>query len=126
MIKDQAFTISVVGEVSGETFRGEFRALKFLTHRQQLLLDQKRRELLGGNAEFSSQRARNQAEIFSQLFVRLSEAPKWWLESGNGMDLVDDNIMVEVFNAAMKVEEEAVASVKKKAEEAKEALKKDD
>lgn len=126
MIKDQAFTISVVGEVSGETFRGEFRALKFLTHRQQLLLDQKRRELLGGNAEFSSQRARNQAEIFSQLFVRLSEAPKWWLESGNGMDLVDDNIMVEVFNAAMKVEEEAVASVKKKAEDAKEALKKDD
>ena len=126
MIKDQAFTISVVGEVSGETFRGEFRALKFLTHRQQLLLDQKRRELLGGNAEFSSQRARNQAEIFSQLFVRLSEAPKWWLESGNGMDLVDDNIMVEVFNAAMKVEEEAVSSVKKKAEDAKEALKKDD
>lgn len=126
MIKDQAFTISVVGEVSGETFRGEFRALKFLTHRQQLLLDQKRRELLGSNAEFSSQRARNQAEIFSQLFVRLSEAPKWWIESGNGMDLVDDNIMVEVFNAAMKVEEEAVASVKKKAEDAKEALKKDD
>jgi hypothetical protein len=126
MIKDQAFTISVVGEVSGETFRGEFRALKFLTHRQQLMLDQKRRELLGGNAEFSSQRARNQAEIFSQLFVRLSEAPKWWVESGNGMDLVDDNIMVEVFNAAMKVEEEAVSSVKKKAEDAKEALKKDD
>lgn len=126
MIKDQAFTISVVGEVSGETFRGEFRALKFLTHRQQLLLDQKRRELLGANAEFSSARARNQAEIFSQLFVRLSEAPKWWIESGNGMDLVDDNIMVEVFNAAMKVEEEAINAVKKKAEEAKEALKKDE
>jgi hypothetical protein len=126
MIKDQAFTISVVGEVSGETFRGEFRAFKFLTHRQQLLLDQKRRELLGANAEFSSARARNQAEIFSQLFVRLSEAPKWWIESGNGMDLVDDNIMVEVFNAVMKVEEEAVNVVKKKADEAKEALKKDE
>jgi hypothetical protein len=126
MIKDQAFTVSVVGETTGETFRGEFRAYKFLTHRQQLMLDQKRRELLGANAETASVRARNQSEVFSQLFVRLSEAPKWWLESGNGMDLVDDNVMVEVFTAAMKVEEEAVASVRKKAEEAKESLKNDD
>jgi hypothetical protein len=126
MIKDQAFTISVVGETSGETFRGEFRASKFLTHRQQLLLDQKRRELLGTNPDSASVRARNQAEVFSQLFVRLTEAPRWWTESGNGMDLVDDNIMVEVFGGAMKVEEEAMAAIKKKAEEAREALKKED
>jgi hypothetical protein len=126
MIKDQAFTVSVVGETSGETFRGEFRAFKFLSHRQQLMLDQKRREILGTNPESASARARNQAEIFAQLFVRLSDAPKWWSESGYGMDLVDDNIMVEVFNGVMKVEEEAVNDMKKRAEAARENLKKDE
>lgn len=126
MIKDQAFTVSVVGETSGETFRGEFRAFKFLSHRQQLMLDQKRREILGTSPESASARARNQAEIFAQLFVRLSDAPKWWSESGYGMDLVDDNIMIEVFNGVMKVEEEAVAEMKKRAEAAREQLKKDE
>lgn len=125
MIKDQAFTVSVVGETSGETFRGEFRAVKFLTHRQQLLLDQKRRELLGGVPEQAGVRAKNQAEIFAQLYVRLSDAPRWWLESGSGMDLIDDNVMVEVFQGAMKVEEEALTEMKKKAEAAKEQLKKE-
>jgi hypothetical protein len=88
------------------------------SHIPQLMLDQKRRELLGANPDAASARARNQAEIFAQLFVRLSDAPKWWSESGYGMDLVDDNIMVEVFGGAMKVEEEAMAAIKKKAEEA--------
>ena len=125
MIKDQSFTVSVVGDVSGETFRGEFRAVKFLTHRQQLLLDQKRREFLGTNPEAAGVRAKNQAEILSQLAVRLTDAPRWWLESGSGMDLVDGNVMVEVFQATMKVEEEAVAEMKKRAEAAKELLKKD-
>lgn len=123
MIKDQAFTVSVVGETSGETFRGEFRAVKFLTHRQQLLLDQKRREILGTHSESASVRAQNQAEIFAQLFVRLSDAPKWWVESGQGMDLVDDNVMIEVFQAAMQVEKEALEELKKKAEKAREQLK---
>jgi hypothetical protein len=125
MIKDQSFTVSVVGDVSGETFRGEFRAVKFLTHRQQLLLDQKRRELLGANPDSANVRAKNQAEIFAQLFVRLTEAPRWWTESGSGLDLVDDNVMVEVFQATMKVEEETVAEMRKRAEAAKELLKKD-
>lgn len=123
MIKDQAFTVSVVGEVSGETFRGEFRAVRFLTHRQQLILDQKRRELLGGSPDQAGVRAKNQAEIFAQLSVRIVQAPRWWLESGNGMDLIDDNVMVEVFNGALKVEEEALEEMKKKAEAAKQHLK---
>jgi hypothetical protein len=123
MIKDQAFTVSVVGETSGETFRGEFRAVKFLTHRQQLILDQRRRELLGANPDSATVRAKNQAEVFAQLFVRLTETPKWWLESGNGMDLVDDNVMVAVFENCMSVEKNAIDELKKKAEEAKESLK---
>lgn len=126
MINDQAFTVSVVGETSGETFRGEFRAVKFLTHRQQLLLDQKRRELLGTNPDSANVRAQNQAEIFSQLFVRLSSAPKWWLESGQGLDLVDDNVMVEVFQGAMQVEKQAIEDMKKRAEEARERLKQEE
>jgi hypothetical protein len=123
MIKDQAFTISVVGDITGETFRGDFRAYKFLTHRQQLMLDQRRREILGTLPDGASVRAVNQATIFAQVQVRLSDAPKWWIESGNGIDLVDDNVVLAVFDNVMKVEQEALEAVKKKAEDAKESLK---
>lgn len=123
MVKDSEFSISVVGDVSGETFKGDFRATKFLSHKQQLVLDRKRRELLGENSKDATARANNQAEIFSQLAVRLTKAPAWWVESDNGMELVDDNVAVEVYNAALKVEVDAITAVKKTAEENRTELK---
>jgi hypothetical protein len=118
------FTVTITGETSGETWRGEFAAKPRLSHRDQLARDRIRRELLGPDGTNAVPRAHNQAEIFSQLAVRLTEAPKWWSEAGNGLDLDDDNIVAEVYSQVMRIEQEAFERVKKAAEDAKAELAK--
>jgi hypothetical protein len=122
MQNEQNFTVSVVGELSGETFRGDFKVRKLLSHRQQLAYDAKRRELLGTNPNGTSNRADSLTEVFAQLSVRIVEAPSWWVESGGGMDLIDDNVVIKVFEQTMLAEREAREAIAKRAEESKAAL----
>jgi len=123
MANTGTFTISVVGELSGETFRGEFEAVKFLSYRQQLLLDSERRRLIGDAAGTPSDNALTLAHIFSNLNVRLVKFPSWWVEAKNGVELVDENVVLAVFEATMKVQSDAVEEVQKRAAANKEAIK---
>lgn len=117
-----SFTISVEGENSKELFRGEFKAKSRLTHREQMRRDQIRRELLGGDPKFADSRAINQAEIFSQLSVRIVKAPNWWVDAQGGLDLTDDSVIVEIYTKVMRLEADALAAIQKQGEEAKKDL----
>lgn len=116
------FEIKETGDITGEQWFGSFAAKQRLSYRDQLKRDQIRRDLLGTDAANATQLARSQAEIFSELAVRLTKAPSWWTEAGNGLDLTDDNVVLAVYRSAMKVEQDALEELKKKSEEAKKAL----
>lgn len=103
---DAQFDIHVIGSKTKETYKGTFRASRFLSHRQMLARDRLMREYLGPNAESSAERARAQALADCQ--VSLTKTPKFWSEYGNGMDLVDDNVLVEVWKGIQKIQEDAV------------------
>ena len=122
--KTSTISINLVGEVTSTHFLGDFEVKIFLTHAEDLLRDKIRKDLLGKDPDASSDRARNQAEVLSQLQVRIVKAPLFWESSGNGMSLYDDNIIVELYEKCMKATEDAVAEIKKKAEEAKAELQK--
>jgi hypothetical protein len=117
-----SFEISLTGDVTGDKWFGKFKCKTFLSHRDQLASDRIKRELLGaGDAERG---AVNRAHIFAQLRVRLVDAPDWWKASDGGLDLVDDNVLVEIFEQTMKAENDALAEIQKKSETAKDELKK--
>lgn len=119
------FTISVVGEKTNTTWHGAFKAKPLLSHRDELIRDARRRELLGGvNPQFADPRQLNQADIFAELAVRLVSAPSFWADNGGGLDLLDDNVVAEVYKQAIKIETDALADIKKKAEEAQAQLRK--
>jgi hypothetical protein len=127
VVKDAIpFTISVTGDTTGEKWVGSFKAKARLSHRDQLTKDRIRRELLGPDAGNASTRALNQSEIFAQLTVRLSESPSWWRDSGNGLDLADDNVVAEVFEACLRIERESLDALTKEGEEAKAELQKNE
>lgn len=120
------FTISVIGETTGETLRGKFRAKKRLTHLDRLQRDQIRRDLLGATSPgTASAEAQSLALGLADLRVRLTETPTWWKDSNDGLDLADENALVAVYEGAQKVEQEARLAVQKAAEAAAEALKKE-
>ena len=120
----EPFTVSVIGDETQEKWFGTFKAKVRLSHRDHLIKDKVRRDLLGPDGNNASPRALNTAEVFSELAVRVVDAPAWWTDNDNGLGLQDDNVVGEVYKAAVKVATEAAENLKKQAEEAKKELQK--
>lgn len=116
------FKVDIEGETTGTRWTGNFEAKIRLSHADELQRDRLRREYLGPNPEQASERAKDQANILSQLAVRVTKAPLWWSENRGGLDLCDDSVIAEVFAQAVRVEKETLDEVRKKAEEAKQGL----
>jgi len=117
------FTLSCVGEKTHEKWHGEFTIKTWLSHRDELVRDARRRELLGDNPQYASERQASQAELFSELEVRVVGAPAWWAASSGGLDLRDDAPVKEVFERAIKAERDAMDALKKEADAAKGELR---
>ncbi len=123
-LKDSvAFDVSIDGDRTGTLWHGQFRSFKRLSHRQELLRDRITRDLLGPNPAGASERAVSQAEMFAELQVSLVEAPSWWKEAGNGLDLGDDNIVREVWSRVMEIKLAAIEEITKRGAAAAEKLK---
>ena len=119
----QEFSVKVIGETTGEEYVGKFKCRRLLTHAQQLEVDRLRREFLGSMGDQASPRAQNQAAVLASLAVRLLEVAPFWEGSNRGFDLFDDNVIKEVYEAAIKSESDLIAEIQKRAEEAKKDLK---
>lgn len=101
--KTSTFTVHAVGENSGDRFDGQFTTRNVLSFRQQLDRDQTRRRLLGEvpAGTVPVQRVLISSEMLAELSVRVVDSPKWWRDSDNGIDLEDDEVLVEVYNKTM-------------------------
>lgn len=119
-----SFSINVQGETTQTNWIGDFSAKIRLSHADEMQRDRLRKDFLGPNPEDSSPRAKDQAEVFSQLAVRIVKAPLWWKESRGGLELSDDNVIAKVYEEALRIEREALEELQKKAKEAQEALSK--
>lgn len=121
----EPLSINVIGDVSDETYKGDFRVKLRLSHKDQLVKDQRRRELLGPQAGPSTERALSTAMILSELYVRVISAPKWFEESDCGLNLLDDNVISAIYDGIEKILADKEEAKKKKAEEAKVKMKAD-
>lgn len=111
--------IHVIGDSTGDTYIGDFGVKPFLSHRDILQRDAVRRELLGVSPEFASEEASARATAFGELRVRIVSYPPWWEACGLGLDLLDENVIIELYEECLRVENEARA---KKIEEGDKAL----
>ena len=119
---EKEFEVSIVGEFTGEKWTGTFKVKTLMSMSDTIRADQIRRELLGANPSEASILAINMAEIFSQLQARVIKAPTWWTEKRNGLDLVDTNVALEIYNTTIAAEKEVLDARAKKAEAIKSEL----
>lgn len=117
-----SFTIDIIGDFTGEKWVGQFEVKPRLSYRDQLKEDQIRRELLGKDSEHAGEDARNYSRLFSGLSVRLVKTPKWWVEYNNGLDLTDQNLIVEIYTKTMDIVKAAAEETVERAENAKAEL----
>lgn len=118
------FSVSVKGEITGEDFKGVFKALPRLSHRDNLRRDQLRRDLLGAKPEDASADATNVSAVFSKIWVHVVEAPSWWKDAKNGLDLLDETPVAAVYDNVARIEREAIEAVQKQAQTVAEETKK--
>lgn len=122
---EKKFSISTPGELTGELWVGEFKTKILLSHSDDMRRDAMKRELIGKIApDQVDSLAAQKATILSDLAVRVLDAPLWWREKGNGALLEDSDVIVAVYNEAIKAETDHLVAMKKKAEEARAQLRK--
>lgn len=118
------FSVSIIGEESGDPYTGDFVVKTLLTRRDVFKADELRRIILGANPASAMDDRQAEAYIMGQLVVRIVEAPGWWKNSEGGQLLPDLNVIMGVYEAAKAKETERSDGIKKKAEEAREAISK--
>ena len=110
--------------VTGEPFEATFSTKTQLTWREQLRTDELRRQFLGADAQYASVRASNMADALASIAVHLVEPiPAAWKGMNGGLECRDDNVVVAIYNAIQKADNDAIAGLKKDAETAKAQLK---
>jgi hypothetical protein len=118
-----AFVLKVDGDITGETYQGNFECKRLLSHRDRINKDATRRNLLGAQPEAASNDAIFRAEMLAHLGVSLTEVPKFWKESNNGLDLFDDNVVIDLYTKVTEIQAEEITKITKDGEGAKKSVK---
>jgi len=119
---ETSFTINVTA-ASGENYAGTFIVRRRLSHMQTLRRDELRRELLGSKPDAAPDSLKQNAYILSTCAAYVKEAPSWWTNASNGVDLLDEEPVGAVFQEILKIQDQLNKELEEKAEKAKLALK---
>jgi len=102
---EKTFTINVVGDTTKQNWTGEFTTVCMPNLRQKseaAIMEAQ----LGRDLVTLDQNTILYHRMVAQLAQRLISAPEWWASSGNGQDLLDANVVFEVFSHCAKAEQE--------------------
>lgn len=118
------FSVHVVGDKTDKTFKDNFVTTKILSHRQRLMRGELERQYIGPtNPQHADDDDRKRAEILATInSALLTPVPQFWRDSGMGLDLLDDNVVLEVWAGVLKVQADAAEAVEKKSEAAAKRL----
>lgn len=118
------FSINEIGQRSGKSYDGKFTVKTLLTRRENFVADERRRFILGTNAQGAVPSLSGEAYMLGQLSVRIVDAPQWWVDSDNGLDIVDENIIGILYKLMEEKVKEAEEEIAAKAKQSLEKLAK--
>lgn len=101
----KSFEISVKGDTSGQMWTGKFETVCVpnLRQRSQAAVMEKQ---LNGDLKTLDEDTILYHRMISQLGVRIAAAPDWWIASSGGQDLIDVNIVWDVWKNCVQAENE--------------------
>jgi hypothetical protein len=122
--REKTFTLEIVGEESGILYKGEFTVRSILSMSGKHSLELEKTRMM---ADFANP-SRGLAGIsisLATIRVKLIKAPDWWYELGDGADILDENVIIELYDRTVLIENEWRNSVAKQAEESKKEQEKE-
>ncbi len=118
----KSFSVDVEGKFTKQKYMGVFKVRPLLSHRDKLRREEIRRQLIGTFGENVSEDAYRIASVFSKIWAHLVEAPSWWKDAGNGIELLDEEPVEAVISKLVEFELEITGNFIKEGEKAKEQL----
>jgi hypothetical protein len=115
--KEKSFTIDEVGETTGHKYQGTFEVLCVLNMGQRHAEATEKTRLMGDYANPDND-LYSLAETLSKLRIRIQEAPEWWKQSNGGTDIMDEEIVLLLWEKTLECERQWKKELKEKAETA--------
>lgn len=114
------FSFNTIGEVTQEKYPGDFTVKPILSFASIAGVDAERRRFMGNpeNEGTVPEEIRSIAAMLAQIKFRIIKCPSWVIESNYLADMVDGNVLVELFKKVIEVEENYRQQLSKKAEAA--------
>ena len=121
-------TVNLTGEITQESYKGEFKFKCLLSPMDRIDIDKQYRAILGENIHQAGLEAIDLANILSELSFRVAEAPSFWHDSKYlipGSHIPDKNVLLAIYEFSLQAELDYREELKKKSEEAKKDIKKE-
>jgi len=128
MQMDKVVSFNIVGERTGRTYSGSFTFKAMASQRDEFDADLRRRQILGPSPDGTPPAANLQMKAFilGQIYSRSIVAPDFWVQSSDGLDILDQNVVYEIYEAIVKIDEEFSNEIKEDSKKALEKLQKKD
>ncbi len=119
---EATFSIDEIGETTGHRYEGIFTVKCVLSMLDKHRLELEKTRLL---ADYANPTPHLQAiaVIMANVRARATDSPEWWKQSDFGNKLLDENVIVIIYDKALEAETEWKAKIAKKVEKTEEAPK---
>lgn len=107
------------GELTGKSYDGTFTVFCVLNMAQKHSMELEKTRLLGDHQN-PTDGLIGIAVILSTLRAKIIDAPEWWKQS-RGADVLDDEVLVELYNKIQEAETAWRTSLKNQGQKAQEA-----
>jgi len=110
---ESSFFLTVVGDTTERTYDGEFTVICVPNIMQRRAIEVEKTRF-ASDLKNPTDHLSGLAVCLSNLRVRIVKAPSWWNDSNGGSDLLDENVLVVLYDKVMSQEDEWRTAVKKK------------
>ena len=116
---ERTFSISLEGDTTGEKFEGQFVTKCVLNMAEKHSKELEKTRMMADYANPSGSLA-GIAEILSTVRAKLVKWPDWWANLDFGSKILDENVVVTIYDEIQNLENEWRSEIRKKVDESKE------
>jgi hypothetical protein len=113
---ERTFSIKVEGDTTGEVFEGQFTTKCVLNMTEKHSKELEKTRMMADYANPSATLS-GIAEILSTIRVKLVKWPDWWANLDFGSKMLDENVILAIYDEIKTLELQWKSEIRKKTEE---------
>ena len=116
---ERAFDVDVEGDTTGLKYKGQFTVKCVLNMAGKHALELEKTRLMADYAN-PSRGLVGIAVTLATIRAKIVEAPEWWKNADDGAEIIDENVILAIYDKCNEMEAKWRKELKGKAEEAQE------